>query len=352
MAAIASAGIDKYTAMDTTKLDSHANMIVLGKQALVIQYTGHSAEVNAFSDDAGGLSKVPIVDAVVAYDCPYTSKTYMLVMRNALHIPSMKHNLIPPFILRESGLILQDIPNIHCDKPTVEDHLIYDYVTKLRITLKLDGIFSYFPTRALTLQEMENCDQIEYVFLSPDAETWDPYTQTYALNEESLVDDGGEIVYPPPKDRNVHDPMEVGELYATQDNDNILNDNKTYNMFGILKEAVVNAYDNIVDAIIYSSEVVLDLPPSVERSVVSDPIRAQVASIRSVLDPELFINRSNERAAQSKFAAAVGSTNSNPQECDMFSANPQDSDPNDNNFKSLHPLEYLVDCELFEDIQK
>ena len=100
MAAISAAGVDKYTAMKTTDLDSHANMIVLGTQALVIQDTGHSAEVNAFSDDVGGLSKVPISDAVVEYDCPYTSKTYLLVMHNALQIPSMKHNLIPPFILR------------------------------------------------------------------------------------------------------------------------------------------------------------------------------------------------------------------------------------------------------------
>ena len=146
--------------------------------------------------------------------------------------------------------------------------------------------------------------------------------------------------------------MEVGELYATQDDETILHDNKAYNMFGMLKEVVVTAYDNIVDAVISSSAVVLDLHLSVERSVVSDPIRAQVASISSVLDPELFFDGSNERAAQSKFAAAVGSTNANPRECDMFSANPQDSAPNDTNFKSLHPLEDLVDCDLFEDIQK
>ena len=125
-------------------------------------------------------------------------------------------------------------------------------------------------------------------------------------------------------------------------------------MFGMLKEAVVTAYDKIVDAVISSSAAVLDLPLSVERSVVSDQIRAQVASISSVLDPELFVDRLNERAAQSKFAAAVGSKNANPQDCDIFSANPKDSDPNDTNFKSLHPLEYLVECEceLFEDIQK
>ena len=68
MAAIAEAGIDKYTAMETTEIDSHTSMIVIGKHDLVIQDTGHSAEVNAFSDDVGGLSKVPIVDAVVAYN--------------------------------------------------------------------------------------------------------------------------------------------------------------------------------------------------------------------------------------------------------------------------------------------
>ena len=82
--------------------------------------------------------------------------------------------------------------------------------------------------------------------------------------------------------------MEVGEIYATQDDDTILHDNKIYNMFGILKEAVITAYDKIVDAVISSSAVVLDLPSSEERLVVSDPIRAQVASISSVLDPELF----------------------------------------------------------------
>ena len=119
-----------------------------------------------------------------------------------------------------------------------------------------------------------------------------------------------------------------------------------------VKNAVVPEYDKIVDAVISSSAVVLDLPPPEERSVLSDPIRVQVASISSVLDPELFVDRLNGRAAHSKFAADVGSTNANPQDCDMFSANPQDSAPNDTNFKSLHPLEDLVDCELFEDIQK
>ena len=47
-------------------------MIVLGNQALVIHYTGQYAEVNEFSSEVRGMSKVPVVDAVVTYDCPFT----------------------------------------------------------------------------------------------------------------------------------------------------------------------------------------------------------------------------------------------------------------------------------------
>ena len=76
----------------------------------------------------------------------------------------------------------------------MEYHSIYDDVTKLRIPLKLDGIFWYLPTQALTLEEMQRCDEMKHVFLSPDAETWDPYSDTYALNEEQLMDAGRHIL--------------------------------------------------------------------------------------------------------------------------------------------------------------
>ena len=132
-------------------------MLVIGQQAMIINHTGQSAKVNAFSSDVKSMSKVPIVDAAVAYDCPYSGKTYLLVVRNALYIASMPHNLIPPFILREAGLQVSGVPKIHCDEPTIEDHSIYDDKTKLQIPLKLDGIFSYFQTRALTLNEIQNC---------------------------------------------------------------------------------------------------------------------------------------------------------------------------------------------------
>ena len=40
------------------------------------------------------MSRVPIVDAVLGYDCPIYGKTTLLVARNALFVESMDHNLI------------------------------------------------------------------------------------------------------------------------------------------------------------------------------------------------------------------------------------------------------------------
>ena len=59
---------------------------------------------------------------------------------------------------------------------------------------------------------MQNCDQIEHIFLSTDAETWDPYSESYSINEDQLVDAGREIVYTTPRSRTVFEPMEVEEI--------------------------------------------------------------------------------------------------------------------------------------------
>ena len=108
-----------------SELDSHANMVVVGKHAFILQTSTRMAEVNPFSTECGTLEKVPIVDAIVAYDCPYSMKTYLLVVLNALYIPSMEHNLVVPFIMREAGIVVNDVPKIQVKNPTEKDHSIW-----------------------------------------------------------------------------------------------------------------------------------------------------------------------------------------------------------------------------------
>ena len=224
--------------------------------------------------------------------------------------------------------------------------------------MKLDGIFSYFQTRALTLNEIQNCEEIEHVFLSPDAETWDPYSPSYSLNEDHIMDAGREMGYPtprgmiffeameveelisildgntppnvseislipdskaPPNFGTATEPMEDGEIQVNSDDDTVVRDNREQGMFGMVNDAILSVNNKVINAVISSSAMLLEFPPSVEDKVVPDAIRSCIVSVSNALDPEMFVHKLNERTAQSKFAVAVGSMDANPQDCEMFS---------------------------------
>ena len=97
---IGGASIGLYGDLSVTELDSHANMAVAGKNCTIIANSGQYANVTPFSTDLPVLERVEIGDVAIAYDDPISLVTYLLVMRNALLIPSMSHNLLPPFLIR------------------------------------------------------------------------------------------------------------------------------------------------------------------------------------------------------------------------------------------------------------
>ena len=199
------------------ELDSHANMPVVGKHAYIIAETGKKFDVSPFTPDYQPLT-VPLVDAMVRYDNPYNGKSYILVLRNALYVPSMENNLIPPFMLREMGVTVNDVPKIHKEDPTVDNHGITFMETGFQIRLSLWGIFSYFPTSKPTHDGLLNPNEV-YI-LSP--ATWNPHSDAYSTNEESMLDWEGNMQ--PKTDRqhwiildNVEDDVNmVASLQITQ----------------------------------------------------------------------------------------------------------------------------------------
>ena len=106
-----------------TDFDSHANMPVVGRNSFIISETGKRVDVSPFTPDYKPMV-ASIVDAAIQYDDPYDGQQYIFVIRNALHVPSMQNNLTPPFILREAGITVNDVPKIHIDDPTEDDHAI------------------------------------------------------------------------------------------------------------------------------------------------------------------------------------------------------------------------------------
>ena len=93
-----------YGGQTATELDSHANMAVAGANVLIISKSGLVVTVTPFSVDLPPMDDVEIGDVAMVYDDPRKGITYILVMRNALLIPSMDHYLIPPFLIGEAGI--------------------------------------------------------------------------------------------------------------------------------------------------------------------------------------------------------------------------------------------------------
>jgi hypothetical protein len=174
-----------------SELDSHANMIVLGKFSFIFESTGQTCSVIPFSKDLGVAENVPVVDGAIAYDDPFTGQVYILICRNALYIPSMDNNLLPPFILRAGGVRLNDVPKIHCTNPRNIDHSISFENHDLIIPLQLHGTFSFFNHRLPTNDELYGCDKI---FITPDSSKWNPHCDSFARNEQSMTDYEGNIV--------------------------------------------------------------------------------------------------------------------------------------------------------------
>ena len=288
--------------LSTTELDSHANMPVAGKHSTIICTSGLQAEVAAYSPDLPSR-KIDVVDVAWAYDDPFTLKTYLLVARNALFIPAMDHNLIAPMILREAGLTVNEVAKRSAEIPSVEHHSIFDEESKLRIHLQLKGIFSCFETRALTMDEMENWEDHEVIFLTPDSATWNPHSDHFEMEEAAMLDSDGDIIA---RERAIQ-----SELITEAD------------VSGLYVEPLPwKRYDELVDKQFDLSCINSGVPFDEHEAckLNEDPIRATISEVNGMFEPEIFAATMNDSVQRSKVAMALGSMTKNDFGCELFEA--------------------------------
>ena len=174
--------------LSRTELDSHANMPVVGMNCTILRQHGRTVDVRPFTPDYAPML-IPLVDAAVLYQCPFSGEEYIFIIMNALHVPSMQNNLISPFIIRDVGTQVKETPKIQCAEPDESDHDI-TFDANLRVPLYLHGIFSYFTTSKPTVDQIESIEDV--YLLTP--ESFNPHDVAYSLNEESMLDWKGNMV--------------------------------------------------------------------------------------------------------------------------------------------------------------
>ena len=172
------------------ELDSHADSPVVGKYARILEDTQRKASVSGFSDQLGAPLEVKIVNAAVLYECDITGLCYLLIIRNALYLPTMTVSLIPPFMMRLQGVHVNECPKFLAQKPTVEHHSVYFPENDIRFPLLLDRTISYLPVRMPTDDELSSTKELE---ITPMLDHWDPHSLHFQEQEEAMVNYRGEI---------------------------------------------------------------------------------------------------------------------------------------------------------------
>jgi hypothetical protein len=267
-----------------TELDTHANMPVVGHDTLIIADSGSTVEVNPFTPDYPAM-KARIVDAAVRYDCPFSGIPYLLILRNAIYVPAMVNNLIPPFIMREAGIKVNDVPKIHVEDPSANDHAIIFSETGFRIPLKLWGVFLYFPTSKPSTEDHDCIDEV-YV-LTPS--NWDPHTNVFARNEESMIDWEGNMVLENHRPKIVLSEIEEDTLMAAS-------------------LELGNAEQDQIDACVLEE---FDLQTEAQMSKIlnhTDEVAAVLSGVSPLLDPVSLCSRLVARAEIGKFKMSIGAT--------------------------------------------
>ena len=184
-----------------TELDSHADSPVVGKNAIILYKTDMTVNVTPFSDDFGMMPEVPVVHAAVAYDCPVTGLTSILIINNALYIAEMEHNLLPPIMMRLNGIMVDECPKFLSPNPTVDSHSIFFPTEKVRFPLELNGTTSFIPTRRPKgLQEVNQYNNLTLTSEHPD---WDPSSHIFSHQEKAMTNWKGEIKTRSKPDRKV-----------------------------------------------------------------------------------------------------------------------------------------------------
>jgi hypothetical protein len=79
-----------------TDLDSHADTCVVGKNALIVHLLNKKVNVTGFDPSLGKVKDLDLVSAALAYDCPATGETVILIIHQAVHVPTMKNDLLCP----------------------------------------------------------------------------------------------------------------------------------------------------------------------------------------------------------------------------------------------------------------
>jgi hypothetical protein len=100
-----------------TDLDSHTNQSLLGFNTLVIHNFDKPVNIVGYDPRGPVTHSLHMISWVLAYDCPNTGATFILIVHQAIHNAKLEHNLLSPFQMQLNDIIVNETPKFMTEMP-------------------------------------------------------------------------------------------------------------------------------------------------------------------------------------------------------------------------------------------
>jgi len=119
--------------------------------------------VNPFMESLGTAPDVKIMTAATAHDDPEARHTCILFSHHAPCVTEMQRHLLDPNQMRANDITVNETPPVllPCDLRNKHSHSTVtttELHEELNMSLELEGVASFFPTRTPTRAEAEDTD--------------------------------------------------------------------------------------------------------------------------------------------------------------------------------------------------
>jgi hypothetical protein len=140
-----------------TDLDSHADTCVVGKNAFIVHRLNKKVNVTGFDPSLGKINDLDLVLAAIAYDYPETGEMVILMVHQAVHVPTMTNDLLCLMLMRVNDIEMQECPKFLLERLDDTSHALWTTQDgeELVIPLTLQGMVSHFYTRKPTTAEFQ-----------------------------------------------------------------------------------------------------------------------------------------------------------------------------------------------------
>ncbi len=121
-----------------------------------------------------------------------------MIINQAIHIPHLDHHLLCPMQCCVNDMIINDLPKFLAADPTDQTHALTltdpdNPLQPFTLPLTLRGVTLVLNVRSTTINEFSSHDHLR-LHLTSETLTWDPTTDLYEKQENSMMDYSNNII--------------------------------------------------------------------------------------------------------------------------------------------------------------